>query len=260
MTNRKLRVAMDDLLDAMTAMRDDASRYYLDIEDGSVVAVLELLDGLDEDEIARAIEEDPDRYAEIPRIESQRDYDLMRRFADSVEEADIREKLDLALRGKGAFGRFRDVVFPYPDLKAKWLTVRQEALLAEAKGWLDSLGIEPVYELRPVERLPAKEPARALAEPKVGLLDLLVLGAPDGKTERIDGRVLRRLDARTPSQAGAAFKNLARELCGFHGLAWRNRHIEGKSAFDLERVQLRVEGTIVELSIEVPDSVWNAFV
>jgi hypothetical protein len=50
-------------------------------------------------------------------------------FARDVDEDDIRAQLDLALEGKGAFRRFREVVFRYPDLKKAWLEKRQQAFL-----------------------------------------------------------------------------------------------------------------------------------
>lgn len=182
----------------------------------------------------------------------------MCRFADSVDEEDIRERLDVALQGKGAFRRFRDVIFPYPDLKEKWFAVRQEALLKEALEWLEGLDIEPIYELRKIERA-APAPTPAGAPPKIGLLDMLLLGAPSGKTELLEGKVLRQLNACTESEARAAFKHLARELCEYHGIGWRKRFIENTSRYDIERAHLEVDGTTVRLLIDVPPAVWKAF-
>ena len=55
------------------------------------------------------------------------------------------------------------------------------------------------------------------------------------------------------------FKNLAREICEYHGIAWRNRFIQNTSRFDMERTHLQVEGTTVQLLIDVPLSIWKAF-
>lgn len=264
MTRRQLRVATDEILDAMTMPENDAVTFFLDLETGKVESRFrpdvfgEV--GEDEDDFDRRFEDDPDRFEEIPKYGGHEEYNLMRRFADTVDEDDIRERLDIALQGKGAFRRFRDVVFRYPDLKAKWFATRQEALLKEALEWLESLEIEPIYQLRPIAPEPASPPAqRASAAPKIDLLDMLLLGAPEGKTELLDGQVLRQLNARTPSEARAVFKNLAREICEYHGVAWRNRFIEDTSHFDMERTHLQVEGTTVQLFIDVPLSIWKAF-
>jgi hypothetical protein len=264
MTRRRLQVAMGDILDAMETSEDDPVTFFLDLETGKVESQLsgEWRAGLDEEETEfdRAFEENPERYEEIPKYAGHDEYNLMCRFADTVDEDDIRERLDIALQGKGAFRRFRDVIFRYPDLKAKWFATRQEALLKEALDWLDSLEIEPIYELRRIEPEPAGPPAqRASAAPKIDLLDMLLLGAPEGKTELLNGQVLRQLNAPTPSEARAVFKNLAREICEYHGIAWRNRFIQNTSRFDMERTHLQVEGTTVQLLIDVPLSIWKAF-
>ena len=117
---------MHDIISAMTTPADYQSEAYLDLQTGEVVTVEdESLSGVTEDDDARRTDEDPDRYAQIPRTESRDQLDLMCRFADTVDEDDIREMLALALRGKGAFGRFRDVVFRYPDLKSRWHAMQE---------------------------------------------------------------------------------------------------------------------------------------
>jgi len=264
MEPHRLRVAMDEILDAMTMSENDPIRFFLDLETGSVESglnpdVYEDLGG-DETEFDRLYQESPERFEEIPKYAGRDEYNLMCEFADAIDEDDIRERLDVALQGKGAFRRFRDVVFCYPDLKAKWFAARQQALLKEALDWLESLDTEPIYELRPIEperAVPAAQ--RAAAAPKISLLDMLLLGAPDGKTELLDGRVLRQLNARPPAEARAVFKSLARELCEYHGIAWRKRFIENTSHFDCERAHLEVDGTTVRLFVDVPLAVWKAF-
>jgi hypothetical protein len=266
MTTLPLQVAMDDILDAMTTPESEGLRAYLDVETGAVEIVMEndfALTGMDSDAdenaTAAAIDENPERYQEIPRYEGRDEHDLMCRFADSVQEPDIAKLLDVALRGKGAFGRFRDLVFRYPDLKTQWLNLRQETLLNEAKRWLESLGIEPVYKLRPVDGRAAAAEKHARPHATIDLLDLLLLGAPDGKTELLEGQVLRRFPARTNDQARAIFKSIARDLCAYYGLAWRKRHVEGRSTFDIERAHLSVVDHVVELRVDVSRETWKSF-
>jgi len=134
---------------------------------------------------------------------------------------------------------------------------RREALLERAKSWLDALGIVPEFDLPSVEPPAASREARPL---RVTLLDLLLLGAPDGNTELIEGQVFRSIDMRTASAARGLFKQIARELCGYFGVEWRNRHVEGKSSFDLERAHLAVDGSHVDLRIDMPRAVWDTFV
>src|SRR5262245_23117615 len=121
METRKLRVAMEEVLEAMTPLREDPFHYFLDLEEGGVLsAPWECSDLFAEDTQAKAIEANPERYEPIPRFDGPSEYDLMCHFSEDVSLRDIQAKLDLALRGKGAFGRFRSVLRAYPDLEQQW--------------------------------------------------------------------------------------------------------------------------------------------
>lgn len=159
-------------------------------------------------------------------------------FAATVDEDDLREQLHLALDGKGAFGRFRSVVERHPDLQARWTEQKQKALVSFAETWLrEEVGVEPIYEL-PRRRPPPAPQARR--EPEVTLVDLLLLGAPDGKTELVGGKVRRVLETKRPDEARRAFARLARQMCELYGIGWRKRFVEGKGAFELDRMRLSV--------------------
>ena len=127
---------MNDVLAAMSSAPDDPMIAYLDVEKGEVVhhlslqAALEYGEVLEEDDAIRAaIEAEPERFVAIERLGSKRHYQLMARWASTVGEEDLRARLDIALAGKGAFRRFREVVSAYPDLEASWRASEQEALL-----------------------------------------------------------------------------------------------------------------------------------
>jgi hypothetical protein len=135
MEPRRLQVAMDEILDAMTVSEADPIRFFLNLDTGNVESRFspEMFGDPDEDDdFDQRFEANPERFEEIPKYASRDEYNLMCRFADTIDEEDIRERLDVALQGKGAFRRFRDVVFRYPDLKAQWFAARQQALLQEA--------------------------------------------------------------------------------------------------------------------------------
>jgi len=97
------------------------------------------------------------------------------------------------------------------------------------------------------------------SETSIELLDLLLLGAPGGKTELIDGQVLRQLWARTPAEARSLFENLSRQICAHHHFEWNERHVEGRTSFDLGRMHLSIEDTCVELWVDVALGAWRMF-
>ncbi|MBI5366600.1 MAG: hypothetical protein HZA54_06155 [Planctomycetes bacterium] len=259
-SDRKLRVDFSELLEAVTLPPGHSA--YLNVESGKVITLIDELDGEGEEDALRAeVEEHPEKFEAIPQREGREDYADMSRFAETIEEEDIRERLQTALAGRGAFGRFRDQVQRYPDIAARWHATRQRVLVEYALQWLHSLGIEPEYELPPPPATPAPtkpQPARA-AGPKVHLEHLLVLGAPDGKTEILEGKIEREFTARSEAEARQVFKTVVRDLCEYAGEAWRNRFIEGQSEFTRREMTIRVRGTRVSIECAYPREILQEF-
>jgi len=95
--------------------------------------------------------------------------------------------------------------------------------------------------------------------PRITLVDLLLLGAPEGKTEMLDGRVWRMFLAADATQARTTFEGIARELTEREGLAWRDELVAGKNAYAIARFQLTIEDTIVGLDTKVGRALWDEF-
>jgi hypothetical protein len=252
MARRSLQVPMDELLDAAAGNGDGFSAW-LDTETGAIEyrhddAVL----GEDDEEL------EPPRWQQVPQRESRDAFRDMERFADGVDDPDVRDLLAVALRGRGAFGRFREVLSRHPDLRGAWEREQRATLLREALEWLAELGIDPVYELR--ERpAPAAEAASPRRRAQITLTDLLLLGAPGGKTEILDGRTTRHWVAASPEQARAVYESLARELTEQAGIGWRNRFVDGRDTYPIGRHELSVDGTRVRLRTEVSREVRDEF-
>src|SRR5687768_1640948 len=104
---RKLNVDMSELLDALSGSFEEGFQHFLHLRTGEVVLVVPPDYRVEFDNTADLVDDAPDDYAEIPRIESHVQYRWMEEFARDVEEPDLREKLTTALDGKGAFRRFR---------------------------------------------------------------------------------------------------------------------------------------------------------
>ena len=156
---KKLTIDLDEIA-GMMEMGDFESTGYLDTQTGKTILLPpELLDpdDLDDDElddspewqkelvpIARAIDEGGERYAAIPEVPSYEAYELMARFAETVTDPELRDRLDIALDGKGAFGRFRGVLERYPEERKRWFAFKETAMAERVREWLGELGIEPV--------------------------------------------------------------------------------------------------------------------
>jgi len=253
---RELKVDMREILDNVES--GGPFIWCLDLETGGLLSVaddieMEPLEG--DEETSAKIDADPERYEKLPRPESGEEYRAMERFAESIEDEEIRDLMSVALGGKGSFGRFRDVLCRYPDIEARWFADRERRTLEEVLRWFESIGIKPVYELkcRPEPPVPPPPPAR------VRLEHVLILGAPDGRTEMIDGKVERRIAVRERDEARAIFQGLARDICEYGGVAWRKSLIADRTEFALGGLSVRVEGGAVVVTVAVTPEIWKRF-
>lgn len=148
--------------------------YYLDLATGEVIAVtaetrqqLEALLETAETETIEAIGEAiqtqdvPDwqkevlhsaalvefgynsRFIEIPQADSREGYEDMEAFIETVADQDLQELLQVAIRGKGAFHRFKNVLATYPQERERWFQFDDERLHRRVLDWLEAEGINP---------------------------------------------------------------------------------------------------------------------
>lgn len=146
--------------DMVEAAMEDSSlenSYYLNTLTGEVVFLSEFTDTAEErDERLEEIELSGD-YVPIERISSHEAYQWMENFVAGIvapKDAQAAEKLSIALMGKGAFRRFKDVLHGVGDEWVQaWYHWRDEQLHMAVKEWLESL------PLTISEELPEKHPS-----------------------------------------------------------------------------------------------------
>jgi hypothetical protein len=248
------KIAFWDLEEAMSS-GDSPLDWYLDRETGEVILV-----GPDDgpEEMAERIYAAPERYLGIPSFQAPDEFQIMAAFAESVADEDIQALLAVALGGrKGVFARFRETLARFPDVREHWYEFQRHRRAEQMREWLAREGVEaelevPAPKLSVVEREP-DQPERP------ELVDLLLLGAPGGKTELLDGCVERVLECPDEGQARSTFRRLARELCEWNGVAWRRRFVQGTSTYEIGRFRLELRGTTLVLSVGIPPEVWRAF-
>jgi predicted nucleotidyltransferase len=87
----------------------------------------------DEDE-----ERDPDERGLLAIYPEPSDvgYQDMADFVDRVGDPRARDLLDRAIAGRGAFRRFKDTLFEFPDLRAEWFAFRNNRWRCRAVEWL----------------------------------------------------------------------------------------------------------------------------
>lgn len=158
MKKKKLKVDLNELVFAME-MGDNMERSgYLDTETGEVIDMPDDImraveDGETEsalvdwdEELAetadKILSDEKNRFLLIPKSESREGYDLMVDFAETVKDKGLREKLAIALNGRGAFRRFRTVLEQAGEVD-RWYAFKDERSRNAAVEWLLKNGIEP---------------------------------------------------------------------------------------------------------------------
>ncbi len=154
---KRLKVDIGEIAMIMEDQNRYDTQYYFDTETGEVVAIPEeLMRAIDEGETceglpdweldllpqAKWIYQGNDRYVEIPTRPSHEGYNWMVEFAEGVGDGKIRRELSIALDGKGAFKRFKNVLRDHPEVEKEWFKFKAEREEKEVKEWLESLGIE----------------------------------------------------------------------------------------------------------------------
>jgi hypothetical protein len=90
---------------------------------------------------------DSGRALALPDSFDVHEWDLMRRFANSVEDADARDETLRAIHGTGAFRLFRMTVDRL-GLRDAWFRYRDDSMRDLARAWLEEHGIAYVEEVR----------------------------------------------------------------------------------------------------------------
>lgn len=167
---KRLKVELSGLAEAF----ENASwehHYFLDLETGQVVML--------PDEVLRYAEEPPDyplpdwqrdwvkqaevveagygsRYIAVPKVDSHEAYDDMEDFMITINDEQLHQRLWSAIRGRGAFRRFKEVLAAHPHERERWFDFKNKRLHQRIMDWLESEGIELIIE--EPEKPPGQEP------------------------------------------------------------------------------------------------------
>jgi hypothetical protein len=192
---RKLKVDLDELAYAL----EDASwetNHYLDLETGRVISIAgdtyRELEGIYEEAYdpeaeevidlaelvrqrdtmewhkqvlleANEIETNAARYLPI-EAEPYEAYNDMEDFIFTVRDERLQDRLFWAIKGRGAFRRFKDVLAGYPRERERWFEYHDKLMEERVVAWLASENIEPIVEPRPTQEPPPPVRPRLIEE------------------------------------------------------------------------------------------------
>jgi hypothetical protein len=140
---RKLKIDLAELVFAFENASWEAE-YYLNRETGEIILIGSMI--TDSEGITAQIEDvtDNNRYLRVPHVEPRDGYRDMERFIETVKDKNLNQLLSLAIKGKGAFRRFKDVLHDYPQERDRWFRFQADRTQQRVLEWLDSEDIEPL--------------------------------------------------------------------------------------------------------------------
>jgi len=134
---------------------------YLHFDTGEVIRIV---DGVADPSMHTRIINDK-RYLRIDPVSSREQYRWMERFIATVEDEELRRRLNIAIDGKGAFRRFKDALMSHPVDRERWFAFRSERLRSCMDSWLTAHGIHSVE--RPTWHVPTAQEVHPEVHPEV---------------------------------------------------------------------------------------------
>ena len=127
-----------DLEELVLALEDNSweSSWWIDPSTGALEFFTpdDLAEDLDERELIR-----------VEPVASREAYADMARFVDLVRSPRPRDLLERAIQGRGAFRRFKDTLFEFPDLREEWFSFHDRLMRRRGIEWLTAEGlVDPV--------------------------------------------------------------------------------------------------------------------
>jgi hypothetical protein len=150
-----ITVSLKDIVEAID-LPNREWQSYLDTSTGEIILItdddFDFLDDEDDEagdspdweveerEKAKLVNEQPDRFLPLPDSFDVHEWDMMRRFAQSVPNSADGDELSYSLHGSGAFRHFKATVERL-GLREAWFAFRQAEFEQLARDWLDERGI-----------------------------------------------------------------------------------------------------------------------
>ncbi len=145
MEKKTLRIDLGELCDAIENSSFE-NEYFLDLETGEILFVSEYSDDEETEKLKASIEEEFERYERIPKAESNEGYQDMVDFIATIDNERLVELLEVAINGKGAFRRFKDVLLNYPGERERWFNFKDNRIEEKALEWLDDIDVSLIEE------------------------------------------------------------------------------------------------------------------
>ena len=151
----KIRVKLSDVIEGLEFQSDESSSY-INKNTGELVLVGdEEMSAAEDDEplddfpdwqqdtikAAKEIVAETGDYILLPSKFDIHEYSIMERFCLSVNDSEMSNTLYSLIKGRGAFGRFKDAIHQY-DIAEDWYNYRNNAIKEIAIEWCKENNID----------------------------------------------------------------------------------------------------------------------
>ncbi len=112
---------------------------FLDLETGAVLVFYQ--ESEEERERFRQVKTQGSRYLEVVPVPPKDQYKWMEKFVSTITDEELKERILVAIDGKGAFRRFKDLLVHYPGARERWFAYRGLHLHDYINNWIVEHGI-----------------------------------------------------------------------------------------------------------------------
>lgn len=137
-----MKVKLQDVLEAMSFTNPE-TEYYYSTETEEVLMIFDgMVNGEDDSELIEEIEDGfIEDYIPLPGQYDIDEYSMMENFIYELPEGKAQDELENAIRGRGAYRRFKDKLYNL-GLEQKWYKYRDDAYTKVAREWCERNNIE----------------------------------------------------------------------------------------------------------------------
>lgn len=173
-----MKIKLKQVIEAMEAASESTCAYY-DIETGETIWVSDDLysGGIDTD-LAEMIEyAAPGRFLPFPTKHEIHEYSMIDAFVDSLPAGTVRQDIESAIRGRGAFRRFKQSL-RYHRLEQRWYDYRAQAYRDIALRWCrdNELEVDGAASAEQLQRVTHMERLLNEAAAAVSVMDNAIEG------------------------------------------------------------------------------------
>lgn len=137
-----MKVDLDKILDALEMVNEDSQAYF-NSDTGEIEWLSSFLDSSEYENMSDRIEFG--NFISLPTKYDIHEYRIMEDFIYSLPSGEAQNKLYQAIKGKGAFRRFKDTVI-YLGVDKDWYSFRDEAYKNIALEWCKENGLSKAEE------------------------------------------------------------------------------------------------------------------